>query len=175
MAVKVVSAAIPGIFYRRAAPDAPAFKSNGDKVTVGDTLGIIEVMKTFSPIVAEEGGVFVIYLVEDGDAVDADTPLCELKLGSRWLFLKSIANRGEIAVRINRAARELGLSTLQVMSAADHGMLAVKLADEAIEIGPAHSSKSYLNGKAIVDAASFLWRRCYPSRIWLLIRECRFC
>ena len=64
-----------------------------------------------------------------------------------------IANRGEIAVRINRAARDLGISTVQVMSKADHNMLAVKLADEAVEIGPAQAAKSYLNTEAILSAA----------------------
>src|SRR5712671_5814211 len=65
-----------------------------------------------------------------------------------------IANRGEIAVRIIRAARELGLATAQVFSEADRDMLAVKLADEAIEIGPAQATKSYLSGEAILRAAS---------------------
>ena len=64
-----------------------------------------------------------------------------------------IANRGEIAVRIIRAARELGMRTIQAHSAADRESLAVKLADEAIDIGPAHASKSYLNISAIVEAA----------------------
>jgi acetyl-CoA carboxylase biotin carboxylase subunit len=63
-----------------------------------------------------------------------------------------IANRGEIAVRIIRAARELGVATVQVVSAADHGMLAAQLADEVVEIGPAHAAKSYLNQAAILDA-----------------------
>ncbi len=65
-----------------------------------------------------------------------------------------IANRGEIAVRIIRAARELGLATAQVFSEADRDMLAVKLADEAIEIGPAQATKSYLSGEAILRAAA---------------------
>ncbi|MGE3871850.1 MAG: acetyl-CoA carboxylase biotin carboxylase subunit [Parvibaculaceae bacterium] len=65
-----------------------------------------------------------------------------------------IANRGEIAVRIIRAARELGIRTIQAHSAADAQSLAVKLADEAVNIGPPHAAKSYLNIPAIIDAAS---------------------
>jgi acetyl-CoA carboxylase, biotin carboxylase subunit len=64
-----------------------------------------------------------------------------------------IANRGEIAVRIIRAARELGLATVQVHSKADSDSLAVRLADEAVDIGPPQASKSYLNQAAILDAA----------------------
>jgi acetyl-CoA carboxylase biotin carboxylase subunit len=64
-----------------------------------------------------------------------------------------VANRGEIAVRIIRAARDLGISTVQVHSAADSEMLAVKLADEAVEIGPPPAAKSYLDGEAIIGAA----------------------
>jgi acetyl-CoA carboxylase, biotin carboxylase subunit len=64
-----------------------------------------------------------------------------------------IANRGEIAVRIIRAARELGIATVQVHSAADETMLAVKMADEAVNIGPPHAAKSYLNIPAIIAAA----------------------
>jgi acetyl-CoA carboxylase, biotin carboxylase subunit len=65
-----------------------------------------------------------------------------------------IANRGEIAVRIISAARKLGIGTVQVMSRADRDMLAVRLADEAIEIGPAQATKSYLRPEAIVAAAA---------------------
>jgi acetyl-CoA carboxylase, biotin carboxylase subunit len=64
-----------------------------------------------------------------------------------------IANRGEIAVRIIRAARELGIRTVQVHSTADANSLAVKLADESVAIGPPQAAKSYLNIAAIVDAA----------------------
>lgn len=64
-----------------------------------------------------------------------------------------IANRGEIAVRIIRACREMGIRTVAVYSEADKNALHTRLADEAICIGPAQSSKSYLNVKAIIEAA----------------------
>jgi len=64
-----------------------------------------------------------------------------------------IANRGEIAVRINRAAKALGIAVVQVVSKADQSMLAAKLADEVVEIGPPQASKSYLNQDAILAAA----------------------
>lgn len=64
-----------------------------------------------------------------------------------------VANRGEIAVRIVRAAKALGIRTVQVHSAADADMLAVRLADEAIDIGSPAPKKSYLNIEAVVAAA----------------------
>ncbi|MCB1434328.1 MAG: ATP-grasp domain-containing protein, partial [Alphaproteobacteria bacterium] len=64
-----------------------------------------------------------------------------------------IANRGEIAVRIIRAAKELGIRTVQVHSLADADSLAVKMADEAVNIGPPHAAKSYLNVDNILKAA----------------------
>ncbi len=64
-----------------------------------------------------------------------------------------VANRGEIAVRIVKAAKAMGLRAVQVHSAADADMLAVKLADEAIDIGPPSAAKSYLNIERVVAAA----------------------
>ena len=64
-----------------------------------------------------------------------------------------VANRGEIAVRIIRAARDLGIRTVQAHSEADTASLAVQLADSAVNIGPAQAPKSYLNIEAIVEAA----------------------
>jgi acetyl-CoA carboxylase, biotin carboxylase subunit len=64
-----------------------------------------------------------------------------------------IANRGEIAVRIIRAAKELDLRTVAVFSDADKDSLAVRLADEAVHIGPSPAGKSYLNIDAIIAAA----------------------
>ncbi|MBD3787731.1 MAG: acetyl-CoA carboxylase biotin carboxylase subunit [Sphingomonadales bacterium] len=64
-----------------------------------------------------------------------------------------VANRGEIAVRILRAARDLGIATVAVHSAADTDALHVQLADEAVNIGPPAAKKSYLNVAAILAAA----------------------
>lgn len=64
-----------------------------------------------------------------------------------------IANRGEIAIRIIRACQELNISTVAVYSQADRDSLHVKLADEAICIGPPPALKSYLNGPSIISAA----------------------
>ncbi len=64
-----------------------------------------------------------------------------------------IANRGEIALRILRACRELGIKTVAVYSEADRDLKHVRLADEAVCIGPAASSHSYLNIPAIISAA----------------------
>ncbi len=64
-----------------------------------------------------------------------------------------IANRGEIAVRIIRTCKELGLRTVAVYSDADRAMPHVLMADEAVHIGPSPSSESYLRGDRIIDAA----------------------
>lgn len=64
-----------------------------------------------------------------------------------------IANRGEIAVRIIRTAREMGIATVAVVSEADKASYAAELADEAIVIGPAPASLSYLNHAAVLKAA----------------------
>src|SRR3989338_8331589 len=64
-----------------------------------------------------------------------------------------IANRGEIAVRIIRACRELGILTVAVYSEADKNSLHTRLADEAVCIGPAPSVDSYLNIPSIISAA----------------------
>lgn len=64
-----------------------------------------------------------------------------------------VANRGEVAVRIIRACREMGIRTVAIYSEADKEALHTSLADEAICIGPASSVDSYLNMKAIVEAA----------------------
>lgn len=64
-----------------------------------------------------------------------------------------IANRGEVALRIHRACREMGIRTVAVHSEADADAMHVRLADEAVCIGPARSSDSYLNKPAIISAA----------------------
>ena len=64
-----------------------------------------------------------------------------------------IANRGEIAVRIMRSCRALGIATVAVYSDADAGSYHVREADEAVRIGPPAPSESYLRGDRIIDAA----------------------
>ena len=64
-----------------------------------------------------------------------------------------IANRGEIALRIQRACRELGIKTVAVHSTADASQKHVLLADETVCIGPPPSAQSYLNMPAIISAA----------------------
>jgi len=64
-----------------------------------------------------------------------------------------IANRGEIALRIQRACREMGIKAVMVYSEADRDAKYVRLADEAVCIGPAASGQSYLNMPAIISAA----------------------
>jgi 3-methylcrotonyl-CoA carboxylase alpha subunit len=64
-----------------------------------------------------------------------------------------VANRGEIACRVMRTARRLGVATVAVYSDADRGALHVRAADEAVRIGPPPARESYLNAGAIIDAA----------------------
>src|SRR6476646_3987583 len=64
-----------------------------------------------------------------------------------------IANRGEIAVRVARACREMGISPVAVYSDADRASLHVRLSDQAMNIGPPPSNESYLVIEKIIDAA----------------------
>ena len=96
------------------------------------SIGLIEVMKSFIEVHADAAGKIVKFLVDNEEPVMAGQPLRRVDL-SMAISRLLIANRGEIAVRIQRAARELGMTTIQVHSAADADSLAVKMADEAVE------------------------------------------
>src|SRR6202051_2258009 len=72
--------------------------------------------------------------------------------GSRLFTKILIANRGEVAVRIIRTCRRLGIATVVVYSEADAGSLAVELADESVAIGPAPAAQSYLVAEKIIEA-----------------------
>ncbi len=64
-----------------------------------------------------------------------------------------VANRGEIAARVIRTANQMGIETIAIYSEADAGAPHVEMADKAVEIGPAHVTKSYLNQEAVIAAA----------------------
>lgn len=78
MATQQIRSHLPGIFYRRPAPDQPPFKSDGDSVAVGDVVGLIEVMKTFHELKSEVAGTIARFLVDSEDAVMAGQPVADL-------------------------------------------------------------------------------------------------
>jgi len=85
-----------------------------------------------------------------------------------------IANRGEIALRIHRACREMGISTVVVHSTADADAMAVRLADESVCIGPPPARDSYLNIPAILTAATITGADAIHPGIGFLAENARF-
>lgn len=69
---------LPGTFYRAASPDVPPFKAEGDKVAASDTIGVIEVMKTFQQIPAGLDGRNITFLVENEEPVMAGQVIAEV-------------------------------------------------------------------------------------------------
>jgi acetyl-CoA carboxylase biotin carboxylase subunit len=85
-----------------------------------------------------------------------------------------IANRGEIALRIHRACREMGISTVVVHSTADADAMAVRLADESVCIGPPSATDSYLNVAALLTAATITGADAIHPGIGFLSENARF-
>ncbi len=79
MAENTVKAQMPGTFYRRPDPESDPYVEEGDEVSAGDTIGLIEVMKNFNEIKTEDDGKISKFLVEDEEAVDAGQDLVELE------------------------------------------------------------------------------------------------
>ena len=79
MADKTVKAQMPGTFFRRPDPESDVYVKEGDQVSAGDTVGLIEVMKSFHEVKTEEDGKISTFLVESEEAVDAGQELVELE------------------------------------------------------------------------------------------------
>ncbi|MDB5603635.1 MAG: acetyl-CoA carboxylase biotin carboxyl carrier protein [Bradyrhizobium sp.] len=76
---KELLAPLPGVFYRKPAPDKPAYKSEGDVVAVGDVVGLIEVMKSFIEVQAEASGKIVRFVVGNEEPIMAGQLLLEIE------------------------------------------------------------------------------------------------
>ena len=138
---------------------------SGDRVKSGQVLCIIEAMKLMNEIESDIDGEVMRIFVENGQPVEYGEPLfgihpcgrsrrAEMGLAPSEMFGKIlIANRGEIALRILAACKELGVRTVAVYSEADRNSLHVRFADEAVCIGPPRSSESYLNIPQVISAA----------------------
>ena len=74
-----ILAPLPGVFYRKPAPDKPAYKSEGDIVTVGDVVGLIEVMKSFIEVHADASGKIIRFVVGDEEPIMAGQLLLEIE------------------------------------------------------------------------------------------------
>jgi len=79
LADKTIKAQMPGTFYRRPDPESDSYVEEGNEISAGDTVGLIEVMKSFHEVKAEEDGTVSKFLVENEDAVDAGQDLVELE------------------------------------------------------------------------------------------------
>ena len=79
MAESTIKAQMPGTFYRRPDPDSDPYVEEGDEVSAGDTVGLIEVMKNFQEVKAEDDGTISKFLVGDEDSVDAGQDLVEME------------------------------------------------------------------------------------------------
>jgi acetyl-CoA carboxylase biotin carboxyl carrier protein len=75
---QTINSPLPGTFYRKRSPEEDPFVTEGERVRPGDVIGLVEIMKTFSEVTAENEGLVDRFLVEDGDPVDAGQPLVVL-------------------------------------------------------------------------------------------------
>src|SRR5690606_14778843 len=142
-----------GTFYRAPNPTSPPFVEAGQHVEKARPFCIVEAMKLMNEIDAEFPCTILEILAENGKPVEYGDNVFRVK--KAWTVYRRVlvANRGEIAVRVIRACRELGISTVAIHSQADEHALHVRLADEAVCVGPAESRRSYLHVPAILAAA----------------------
>lgn len=79
MANRQIRSPLPGTFYRRPSPDQPPYKVENDPVSVGEVIGLVEVMKTFHPVKADAAGTVARFLIDNEEAVMAGQPILELE------------------------------------------------------------------------------------------------
>lgn len=79
MAKSEIRSPLPGVFYRRPSPDEPNYKEVGDSVAVGDTIGLVEVMKTFTQIKAEIAGTITAFATDNEEAITPGQVLAEIE------------------------------------------------------------------------------------------------
>jgi acetyl-CoA carboxylase biotin carboxyl carrier protein len=78
MPEKTIKSPLPGTFYRRPSPDAEPFVNEGDRVEPGHVVGLVEIMKSFHEVKAEDSGVLGRFLVDSEDAVEAGQDIAVL-------------------------------------------------------------------------------------------------
>ena len=74
-----IKSPLPGTFYRKSAPDAPPFKADGDSVSAGDVIGLIEVMKTFHELPAGVEGKNITFIADDQEPIMACQVIAEVE------------------------------------------------------------------------------------------------
>ena len=153
-----VKSPIVGTFYESPSPGSAAVCEAGRPGGGGQVLCIIEAMKLMNEIESDVSGEIVRMLVNNGQPVEYGQPLFAMRPAENnqvriYVHKNLIANRGEIALRVICACKELGIKTVAVYSEADRNSLHVRFADEAICIGPPRSAESYLNVPAVISAA----------------------
>lgn len=80
MAIKRIDSPLPGVVYLSPEPGAPVFKVPGDSVAVGETVALVEVMKSYMPVEAEEAGIFKGYVAASETLVELGEPLFEIEV-----------------------------------------------------------------------------------------------
>jgi biotin carboxyl carrier protein len=146
---------------RRRFPARPSSSAScawrGPAVVAGSVVGedrelaYVESLGIRNPVRSGGPGRVADVFVNDGEAVEYGQPLFSIE---DVMFKKLlIANRGEIAMRVNRAAHELGIETVAIFSEADRASLHVRNADQAFCVGPGPVARSYLNIPNIISAA----------------------
>lgn len=78
MSKQEIRSPLPGVFYRKPAPDSPVYKEDGDAVAPDDVVGLIEVMKSFHEVKAEISGSSIRFLVDNEDAIMAGDVIAEV-------------------------------------------------------------------------------------------------